>query len=128
MGVVIGVLSWACLLAGAFVLLVSAVGVLRLPDVFTRFHAAGMTDTLGAALTLTGLILQAGLSSAAVKLLLIWVFLWATSPVATHSVTRAALLGGVAPRLSGRAEWQRQARGAGGEERAVASRRETASP
>lgn len=99
MEVVTDVLSWLLLLAGAFFLLTSAIGVLRLPDVFTRLHAAGMTDTLGAALTLTGLMLQAGFSLVTVKLLLIWLFLWFTSPVSTHAVARAALLAGIEPIL-----------------------------
>lgn len=99
MEVVIDLLSWALLLAGAFFMLVSGVGILRMPDVYTRIHAAGVKDTLGAALTLIGLMLQAGLTLVTVKLLLIWIFLWFTSPVASHSVARAALLGGVRPIL-----------------------------
>lgn len=128
MEVVIDVLSWVCIVAGAFVLLVSAVGVLRLPDVFTRFHAAGMTDTLGAGLTLTGLILQAGFSLVAVKLVVIWLFLWATSPVATHSVTRAALLGGVEPHLAERKHRARTEEAAETGRRAVVGGRKAASP
>lgn len=128
MEVVIEVVSWACIVAGAFVLLVSAVGVLRLPDVFTRFHAAGMTDTLGASLTLTGLILQAGFSLVAVKLFAIWLFLWATSPVATHSITRAALLGGVEPHLAERKDRARAEEAGEAGRRAVAASRKAASP
>lgn len=99
MALVIDLLSWAFLLSGAFFMLVAGIGVIRMPDVFTRGHAAGIKDTLGAALTLIGLMLQAGLTLVTVKLLLIWVFLWFTSPVAGHSVMRAALLGGVKPVL-----------------------------
>jgi multicomponent Na+:H+ antiporter subunit G len=97
--VVVDVLSWIFLVAGAFFMLVAGIGVLRMPDVYTRIHAAGIKDTLGAALTLIGLMLQAGLTLVAVKLVLIWAFLWFTSPVASHSVARAALLGGVRPIL-----------------------------
>ncbi|MQA89029.1 MAG: sodium:proton antiporter [Gemmatimonas sp.] len=95
----IDILSWVFLASGAFFMLVAGVGVLRMPDVFTRLHAAGIKDTLGAALTIIGLMLQAGLTLVAVKLALIWIFLWFTSPVASHSVARAALLGGVRPIL-----------------------------
>jgi multicomponent Na+:H+ antiporter subunit G len=94
---VIDVLSWILLLLGGFFMLVAGVGVVRLPDVFTRLHAAGIKDTLGAAFTLIGLMLQAGFSLVAVKLFLIWAFLWFTSPVATHAVARAAILGGIEP-------------------------------
>jgi multicomponent Na+:H+ antiporter subunit G len=100
---VIDLLSWAFLLSGAFFMLVAGLGVLRLPDVFTRMHAAGLKDTLGAALTLVGLMLQAGFTLVAVKLLLIWLFLWFTSPVASHAVVRAALSAGLRPILSGEA-------------------------
>lgn len=100
MELVLDLLSWAFLLAGAFFLLVSGIGILRMPDVFTRLHAAGITDTMGADLILTGLIIQAGFSLITVKLLLILVFLLLTSPVATHAVARAALQGGIKPVLS----------------------------
>ncbi len=97
---VIDFLSWVFLLSGAFFMLVAGIGVLRLPDIYTRAHAAGVKDTLGAALTLIGLMLQAGFTLVAVKLLLIWLFLWFTSPVASHAVARAALSSGLRPILS----------------------------
>ena len=89
-------LSWALILAGAFFTLVGALGILRLPDVFTRMHAAGMTDTMGAGLILGGLCFQ-GDGITAVRLLLILAFLWFTSPVSTHALARAALQGGLRP-------------------------------
>ena len=92
-------LSWLFLLGGAFFMVVGGIGVLRLPDVFTRMHAAGMTDTMGAGLILTGLMFQGGLSLVTVRLLLILIFLWFTSPVATHALARAALLGKLRPLL-----------------------------
>ena len=90
-------LSWACFLAGGFFAITGGIGVLRFPDVFTRLHASGMTDTMGAGLILTGLMLQVSPSLVTVKLLLILLFLWMTSPVATHAVAHAALKGGVEP-------------------------------
>ena len=99
MEMVVDILSWACILSGAFFMLVAGIGIIRMPDVFTRGHAAGIKDTLGAALTLLGLMLQAGLTLVTVKLIFIWAFLWFTSPVSGHSVMRAALLGGVKPVL-----------------------------
>lgn len=94
-------LSWALVLAGAFFTLTGALGLLRLPDVFTRMHAAGMTDTMGAGLILAGLCFQ-GDGVTAARLLLILGFLWFTSPVSTHALARAALQGGLQP-LSGAA-------------------------
>jgi len=99
--VVIEFLSWIFLGAGAFLIVVAGVGLLRLPDVYSRMHAASVKDTLGVAFTVIGLMLQAGLSLVTVKLILIWAFLWFTSPVASHAVARAARHSGVRPILAG---------------------------
>ena len=119
---VIDLLSWFFLLSGAFFMLAAGIGVLRLPDLFTRMHAAGMKDTLGTALTMIGLMLQAGFSLVSVKLVLIWAFIWFTSPVASHATARAALLSGVRPILTRRfqtpavADPDEPARGGSGQE------------
>ena len=73
-------LAWVLLLSGAFFLVTGALGMVRLPDVFTRMHAAGMTDTMGAGLILVGLCLHSGVSLVTVRLLLVLVFLWFTEP------------------------------------------------
>ncbi len=93
-------LSWACLLAGSAFAFIGGVGMLRLPDLFTRMHAAGITDTLGAGLILIGLMVQAGPSLITVKLALILGFLLITSPASTHALAQAALGAGVEPRLA----------------------------
>lgn len=94
---VIDLLSWIALVAGGFFGIVGGIGIVRFPDLFTRFHAAGITDTLGAALILIGLMLQAGASLVSVKLLLIFAFILFTSPTATHALAKAALHGRVRP-------------------------------
>ncbi len=97
------VLSWISIVGGLFFIVVGSIGVLRFPDVYTRLHAAGMTDTMGAGLVLIGLSFQSGLSFESgawlitVRLLMIWAFLLFTSPIATHAVARAALHGKVEP-------------------------------
>jgi len=101
MALVPDVLSWLLLLGGGLFLVTGGIGVLRLPDFFTRLHAAGLTDTLGAALTLLGLALQAGFTLVSVKLLLIFGFLFFTSPTATHALAKAALHGHVHPLARG---------------------------
>ena len=60
MALLVDATSWICILLGLFFMIVGAIGVLRLPDVFTRLHAAGMTDTMGAGFILVGLAVQAG--------------------------------------------------------------------
>ena len=92
-------LSWLLILGGGFFLVVGAIGVLRLPDFFTRQHAAGMTDTLGAGLLLAGLMVQGGLSLVTVKLVLIVAFLFFTNPTSTHALAQAAVGSGLKPLL-----------------------------
>ena len=94
---IIDAVSWVLLLGGSFFSIVGGLGALRFPDVFTRLHASGMVDTMGAALILAGLVLQGGASLVSVKILLVLVFLWVTSPVSTHAVARAALKAGIKP-------------------------------
>lgn len=91
MAVLIDLLSWLALLGGVAFAVIGSVGLLRMPDFYTRLHATGITDTLGAGLILLGLMLQAGWTLVGVKLLLILIFLWFTSPIATHALSRAAL-------------------------------------
>ena len=94
---VVDILSWICLLGGGFFVLAGGIGVLRLPDFYTRIHAAGVTDTMGAWSILLGLALQAGWSLVTVKLGLIFLFLFFTSPTAAHALAKAALHGGLRP-------------------------------
>lgn len=100
MAMITEILSWTLLLGGGFFLMVGGAGLLRLPDFYTRLHAAGITDTLGAGLILLGLMVQAGPTMATIKLILIGVFLFFTSPTATHAVANAAFVAGLKPRLA----------------------------
>jgi multicomponent Na+:H+ antiporter subunit G len=97
MALLADILSWGFLLAGSFFAIVGGIGVLRMPDVFTRLHAAGVTDTMGAGLILTGLMFQAGFSLITLKLLLILGFLWFSSPVSTYALARATMASGQEP-------------------------------
>ena len=103
MTVFLDVLSWLSIVGGIFFIVVGSIGLLRLPDVYTRLHAAGMTDTMGAGLVLVGLSFQSGLSFESgawlitVRLMMIWAFLLFTSPITTHALARAALHGKVEP-------------------------------
>ncbi len=97
MEMVLDGLSWVFILGGVFFIVTGAIGVVRMPDVYCRLHAAGMTDTMGAGLILVGMCFQAGISLITLRLLIIWAFLLVTSPVATHALARAALTGGVRP-------------------------------
>lgn len=92
-------LSWFCLISGGLLGIIGGIGLHRFPDFYTRIHAAGTTDTLCAAFILIGLAFQAGLSLATFKLLFIFVFIFLTSPTASHSLANAAVLGSLKPQL-----------------------------
>jgi len=92
-------LSWFCLLAGGFFCIVGSLGLLRMPDFYTRMHAASVIDTLGAGLILAGLMMQAGLTLVTVKLLMVGLLLFFASPTATHAIARAAMGRGLKPLL-----------------------------
>ena len=91
------ILGWFLLGIGALVLLIGAIGLIRLPDFFTRMHAAGLIDTLGAGFVLAGLMIEAGWSLNLPKLLMILVFLLFTSPTSSHALVHAALARGLKP-------------------------------
>lgn len=88
---------WTLLLGGVFFSIVGAIGLLRLPDLFSRMHGSGMTDTLGAGLILSGLALHSGVDLVTAKLVAVLFFTLITSPTATHALCRAALASGVRP-------------------------------
>jgi multicomponent Na+:H+ antiporter subunit G len=93
-------LAYVLIFAGAGFCLIGAIGVLRFPDVYSRMHSAGITDTLGALLIVLGLILLAGWTLATAKLVFILAFLWMASPTATHALAKAARHGGVWPTVT----------------------------
>ena len=97
---ILDLVSAAFLITGAVFVLAGAVGVIRLPDFYTRLHAAGVTDTLGAELIVIGLIVQFGFTQASAKLALIGLFLFLTSPTATHAIANAAYRSGLKPLLN----------------------------
>ena len=100
MSMVLDILSWISLVAGGAFCVIGALGLVRMPDFYTRVHAAGIVDTMGAGLLLFGMILQAGLTLIAVKLVMIGLLLLFASPTATHALTKAALARGLKPLLA----------------------------
>jgi multicomponent Na+:H+ antiporter subunit G len=94
------VASWACLAAGGFFCIVGAIGLIRMPDFYTRMHAASVIETLGAGLILLGLVIQAGFSLVGAKLLMLGLLIFFTSPAATHALAKAALIRGLQPLLA----------------------------
>jgi multicomponent Na+:H+ antiporter subunit G len=91
------VVSAVLLACGCFFAVSGGIGVLRMPDFYTRMHPAGKSDTAAQTLIFVGLIVHAGFSLVSVKLLLIMLFLFLTAPTATHAVAKAAYLSKLKP-------------------------------
>jgi multicomponent Na+:H+ antiporter subunit G len=80
---------------GALLVVVGGIGINRFPHFYSRLHAAGVVDTLAAALVLAGLAPVFGFTLGTLKLALIFVFLLFTSPTACHALARSAYLSGL---------------------------------
>ena len=87
----------AIMSAGLFFMSITVVGLIRLPDFFTRVHAVSELETLGIALLLLGLIVYEGASLTGLKLALVVLFVGIANPVGAHVLTRAAVRAGVLP-------------------------------
>ena len=98
-GFLVDLLSWASIIVGGGFCLIGGLGMLRMPDLYTRMHAAGLVDTGGLLFLTLGMVLQTGFSLLSVKLLLIVAFILYTSPVSTHALAQAALSTGFKPLL-----------------------------
>ncbi len=104
MSAIVDFLSMVLIVGGSFFVLTAALGLLRLPDFFSRTHAPGVLDTLGTGLLLLGFALQVGFDLTLVKLALVLAFILITGPTAAHALARTALQTGVAPDVDGRDE------------------------
>lgn len=101
MSLALDILAWLALLAGGFFAVVAGIGLHRMPDVFTRTHAASVNDTLGVGFLTLGMLLQIDDWAVGVRLAIILVVLYTTGAVAVHALARAALHDGERPLLAG---------------------------
>ena len=95
------------LAAGIIFMFTGVVGLLRLPDFYTRLHATGKCDTLGEVLIIAGLLLyhlfvyspgaELSVKLVPVKLLFLIIFIFLANPTATHAIMKAAYKTGVKP-------------------------------
>ena len=86
--------SWLLMLVGSAFVFIGGLGALRMPDLYTRMHAASVTDSIAPVLIISGIILQAGLTLVSVKLVAVLLFLLVTGPTASNALASAALLAG----------------------------------
>ena len=113
----IEILSGVLLISGSVFCIIGGIGLVRMPEFFSRMHGAGITDTLGTALLIFGLLVHhegellihyftgnidgEGLfqgSLISVKLAMILIILWLTSPTSSHAIAKAARIAGLQPR------------------------------
>ena len=99
MTILVEVVSGLFILLGLIALITGSLGLVKLPDLFSRTHAVGMMDTAGVGFIILGLIVYEGFTLVSVKLALVGIFLFFTSPIATHAVAQVALRSGVKPQL-----------------------------
>ena len=97
MEMILYVTSWMAIITGSVFCVIGAIGIIRLPDVYCRMHAAGIIDTAGVGLILLGLAFQVGWTLALAKLAMILIFILFTSPTSCHALCRAAAYSGVHP-------------------------------
>lgn len=90
-------LAVALIAGGVFFSLVAVVGIIRLPDLYTRAHATSKSDTLGTVLSLAGVALLLGSDLSVVKTVFLLLFMFLTNPTAAHAITRAAYDQGITP-------------------------------
>lgn len=89
MSVVAEFVSGLCLLVGGFFAILGAIGLIRMPDSYTRMHAASVTETLGTGLLLFGLLLKVGIGLVAAKIVMLGLIVFFMSPTASHALARA---------------------------------------
>lgn len=87
-------LAAACVGAGSLFSLLAAVGILRLPDLLTRMHAASKAGLIGAGLIMLGIAIASGESAIVLRAVLGMLFLALTTPVSAHLLARAAVKAG----------------------------------
>ncbi|MEM7056650.1 MAG: monovalent cation/H(+) antiporter subunit G [Pseudomonadota bacterium] len=101
MSAILDILGWGALCLGGFFCVVGALGLNRMPDVFTRMHATSVSDTMGVGLLVVGMLSQTTDWTVAVRLVIIVIVLYVTGAVASHALARAALHDGEKPLLAG---------------------------
>ncbi len=104
MSLVQDVLAVFLIVSGLLIMLVGSLGILRLPDFFTRSHAASKVDTTGIIFLLAGLAVHEGLTQAMGKLLIAIAFIMVANPVAIHALARAAWNHGERPWANGKSQ------------------------
>jgi len=100
MDLLITIFSSLFLLIGSFLCISGGVGILRFPDFYTRMHAVGITDTLGAGLILIALMLLSTDFFVFTKLCMILLLTLLIGPTTSHVLAKAAMHNGLNPKFN----------------------------
>jgi multicomponent Na+:H+ antiporter subunit G len=98
-------LGMVLMLAGGAFSVIGAIGLLRFPDVYSRSHAQTVVTVAGTCLILIGVMADYYTTPLLVKSLFLIIFIFMTSPVGTHAITKAAYISGVKPKVK-KDEWK----------------------
>lgn len=101
MPLLLDIASWLLLATGGGFLLIGGIGALRFRDLYSRMHAASLTDSIGTLLVLLGILLQAGFTLAGAKIAAILIFMLLTGPTASYALANAAYMSGIRPPSEG---------------------------
>lgn len=97
---IVNIISVVFIILGIIFMLVGSIGMLRLPDFYSRTHSVSKSDTLGIIFVILGLVIYEGATQSGVKLMLIVFFIALSNPVGIHALSRAALKKGLKPYFS----------------------------
>ena len=92
MSMLVEVFSWVFILLGSFLLLTGSLGLIRLPDFWSRLHSASISDTGGVLFLMLGMMLHVTSVWVFFKLLAIAIFIFISSPTASHAIANAAFV------------------------------------
>lgn len=98
------VISIVLVIAGIAFILLGSIGILRLPDFYSRIHAVSTSDTIGLILVILGMIAYQGFTQSSLKLLLILLFISLSNPIGSHALARAAFKKGLKPFINEKPE------------------------
>ena len=102
------IISILFVVVGIMFMLTGSIGILRLPDFYSRTHAVSKSDTLGIIFVISGLVVYEGFTQSSLKLILVILFIALSNPIGTHALARAALLKGLKPFFNKRAGEDKQ--------------------
>ncbi|MBN8828651.1 MAG: monovalent cation/H(+) antiporter subunit G [Sphingobacteriia bacterium] len=95
--IIVEYLANILILTGTIICLIGSIGLIKLPDFYTRLHAAGVIDSLGTVLIILGVAFKHGFSIFSLKIILLGIFAFITIPTNTHALAKAAFIGGLKP-------------------------------